>query len=274
MAQYRPVSEKSMARAYDSIGAQERGRIKEEISRLFSFYSLQGGIETRSWQKSEHACAFSEITSPKRNLNVFVGAGYSAFSRLLAVIIPAVCCGIKKVFVFVGDGEKTDARILATLEISGIEEIYLWQETTGFDPENLYFYLGQNFGCKDISPTGKMTASDYIWVEPQKIKVGVWLESQGSMDTERLFALHPDLDVTVYSPEARNFEPGSNVCTREEFIAKGHDIVFAPEDMLGSCSRAWLRLGPGLENAWHWPNILSYLLQKKFMAFKENSLEY
>lgn len=252
---YQPIPDELMAESYETVGEHGRALIKREIARLLSLFSSKRGVKSKQLYDPHTGQELSFSRQPILELNVDIKEDFASFPRLLAAIIPALCCGVREVRAFLPGRERITPWILAALELSGVEDI-LCPSSADYGGESVHpgdfsgFWV--NLGrFSDAQNTGFGQG----WCEPAGLKAGVWMDSPGRFDIQAIRKHHPDVQIKLYSPEKTE---NARVISGEGFVLLDHDVVYAPEYLLPECSRAWLGLGPGMEFAWIWPDILDF----------------
>ncbi len=257
------IPETCLASAYEKTGGRVRALIKQEIARLFQVYPSVGNIRIRETQNPDNGYSVRVTRKPLEKLIVNIGAGFVSYPRLLALMVPAICGGIMDIQVFLREGKDADASILAALELCGVEEIFAGTGMSScldspVDSGELLALFGE-IGKEGLPAreSGKRRAEN-VWQEPGGMRAGVWMEYAQQWDMRALTRLHPDMDIHVYSPGGLTDYPSLHA-EPQDFMDMDFDVVYVPENMLDWCTKAWLVLAPGMENAWMWPHISRYL---------------
>ena len=258
------VPESAFDQAFAQIGALDRAWMKQNIAQLHSIHALPGWStrrEDRSWSNG----FWSRLEQrPVERTAVCFPSHLLASPRLVAAVLPPLAVGVKRCCaVRVGaKGAAWDPRLLAALELAGMEEVFdpdqetfqAWMGLLGDDPGTRLVFLedllpGQDLGTRSGNP----------FLLPTVEKIGLWFQEREQWDQERLKASHPRARVYYggpAAPEAASPREQTLSSSRHDFFAPGFDALYVPpsmfEEALSRCPRVF---GPGQEGCWIWPEL-------------------
>ena len=121
------IGDTFLAEKYEEISPENRSRIKTAIAFHFSLHKAQN--EEELYYSHRNSGLFYGIHQKAAPFLVCVlEEGFASPAQLLATICPAVIAGVENIFIFLA--QNTADSILGSLELCGIENIYLLHENT------------------------------------------------------------------------------------------------------------------------------------------------
>ncbi len=121
------IGDTFLAEKYEEISPENRSRIKTAIAFHFSLHKAQN--EEELYYSHTNSGLFYGIHQKAAPFLVCVlEEGFASPAQLLATLCPAVIAGVENIFIFLA--QNTADSILGSLELCGIENIYLLHENT------------------------------------------------------------------------------------------------------------------------------------------------
>jgi hypothetical protein len=262
------VSDALFSQAYESLGDRERGWLKKCIAQLYAWYSLSPR-ERMSTQCLWRAGFFSLSCCEALQWSVIVvHQQYPCPSQLLAAAFPPFMAGVQDIFVVIIDeGNEPDFRLLAALELAGIEKVFYGSfEDVGALLNS--FQADQSSGLIISLGIYKSLAAElkscFFSPNIQRIhletptKMALWSDASENWQYDILQFFHPGVTFEVWGKEKGCIPTGwiSKDGDWSQFVLQKYHVVFVPARYVRLvCSSASLVLTPGQENCWLWPQF-------------------
>ncbi|MDQ7032052.1 MAG: hypothetical protein Q9M37_04960 [Desulfonauticus sp.] len=234
------IQDELLAKAYSKTDPRQRSFFKSQIADLINFYNLS------FWTKKKEQIFFpNTILTIQHSLQdkvlCLIYPEFLAANQILALLIPFLCFGLKRVgVIFVGKINFVRRYYLLTaLELAGISYLACTsiQETKKFifseQIKNVYLF---GFG-----PRKKVFAGvDYVWQVPE-LKKGIILETN-DLDKQEVFGSHPHFTFS-FVQDLKELE----LKIKKELF----DLIIGAEELYPGS----LVLGKGKETSWIWPGV-------------------
>jgi len=275
------VSDAALARAYARTGDRGRALLKSSIAMLYE--SLEAGRPTdhKCVKRFRSGLVQSREYSPRPWYMLVLGSEVTSGPQVLAAVMPAVVRRIPLVMVLRPRSRAGWApEVLTALELCGVEHVY--SPPRGEMKHYLEFLTATcgrgGLACLGLSPFWDRVASlaqtlrcgPALWLEPPAA-LGVWTEPGLEWDSTAMRFAHPRATLTAYGPgdDMGLTRAGlSGADGMEGFRAAGYTAVYAPAGRRPASAR--VRLGPGLEAFWDWPEDFAELLERKRIIYSKD----
>ncbi|WP_207262281.1 hypothetical protein [Desulfovibrio sp. Huiquan2017] len=257
------VDDALFADAYGISTDGERALMKTCIARLYDWYGPRKDaareVATRWRGGFDSVSRFAPVDFA---LVLFDGTLTSP-ARLLASLVPAVACGVRRILAVRLDVEEAWAPgLLTAMELAGQELV------ADLDRNGLAELLDRLAEAGASGAVIDLTADPAACPERAGLAVYrpvfgrnavLFLDDDATFDLDALAFIHPDTAFTVFGadvPLPDGFTRGGD--SFSAFLDAVRDVAYAPADRVGeTLDRARLVLGPGQEGCWVWPELQS-----------------
>lgn len=274
------VSQDEMARSYHLTGDLNRSWMKKFIAYLCSFYGIDSRLETI--ESVVHKASFTHIrkTQPVPLAAVFAYTNQGEWNRLLAAAIPAITAGTEETAVFlIKQGQQEPSPdILTSLELAGIENIYLVEISQAESAAEVLAETGKaalmNL-CQDNKADGmdrKLSSNPkYLKLSSQPdMRALIWADGINVWNYEIISWANPSMQCTVAGPEADK-APDNFVRTDaplQELLEQPFDVFFGPDDIFKSCNIP-RGFSQDMEPFWIWTELNTGFFKQNRVYWKE-----
>ncbi|EGB13484.1 hypothetical protein DND132_0267 [Pseudodesulfovibrio mercurii] len=255
------VDDALFALAYEASTDNGRALMKTCIARLYDWYGPRKDAAREvatSWRGG-----FDSIrrTAPVDVALVLFDGAMTSPARLLAGLVPAIACGVRRVLAVRLDERGPWAPgLLTALELAG-QELVADLDRAGL--AGLFAELaaaGASVAVIDLAsdPASCPERAGLAVHRPVFGRgVAVFLEDAETFDLDALVRTHPDTAFTTFGadvPLPDGFTRGG--ADFPAFLDAVRDVAYAPTARAGeTLGRARLVLGPGQEGCWVWPEL-------------------
>lgn len=273
------VSDAHLARAYSRTGDRGRAFLKSSIAMLYE--SLEPGAPTdrKTVKRFRSGLVQRREHSSRPWYLLVLGSEVTSGPQVLAALMPAVVRRIPLIGVLRPRSRPGWApEVLAALELCGVERIYTPPRAMIGD---YIAFLAETCGRGGLACLGSavfwgrvaplvqsLRCGPSLWLEPPAA-LGVWTEPGLDWNIPAIRFAHPQAALTAYGPgEDIGLPRAVAESDFEAFQNAGFSAVYAPAGRRPASAR--LRLGPGLEAFWGWPEDFSDLLERQRLVYSKD----
>lgn len=261
------VDDEVMAQSYQTTGDLNRSWMKKFIAYLMSFYGHETRTEYVETARRKTGFSQTRISFPVPRTVILTDARLKTWNRLLAAAIPAIAAGTGEIFVFLilDDRDELCPEILTSLELAGIENIFV------ISPENtlsLAQSITEDGPLAIIDLCTQSPVEKYFYNHPHHTKkyirlpmqnnpeILIWTDRENIWNYEIIQWAHPDARFTLGGPLSGNGPKNFSRTDADipELLNKSFDLFLGPEKMFrsGAIPRGFSQ---GMEPFWLWPEI-------------------
>ncbi len=258
------VDDDVFARAYASLDAVRRSVLKKWIAHLYLFWERNRSEERSETIRWHQGVITTAVTRPLDWSLILLGETFASPTQLLAVIMPVLLSGTRRVIVAREAEGDFPVSLLVGLELAGQEDVL------AADPDRLarvVEHLPERYGSQGMilglgSPVLATRCRACLpevdlWSAPAPQEVGIWCTSETAWD----------LPTIAWTLQGSVFHVGGEVpdnlpmpCTVHEeslqaFLQHDFGAFYLPNTHDPALLPAASTFGPGQEGGWLWPGI-------------------
>ena len=271
------VGDGALAKAYARTGDRGRALLKSAIAQLYEAQEPGRPSDHKTVKRFRSGLIHSREHTTRPWYLLALAPEIASGPQVLAALMPAIVRRIPHILVL-RPRSRTGwpPAVLAALELCGVERVY---SPPRAQVKSFLEFLAENCGRGGLACLGDaafwdrwaalaqaLRSGPALWLEPPAA-LGVWTRPGLEWDIPAMRFAHPQAVLEAFGNGDAQGLPRQEGGL-EAFRAATFPAVYAPAGHRPASAR--VRLGPGLEAFWDWPEDFTDLLERKRLAFSKD----